>query len=305
MATTTSANLIVPEVWADAVGPTILGRAVIAQFAEVDDQLVGQPGETVIFPKFDYIGDADDLTENVAMTPTTLTMTDSRATIKEAGKALELTDNATLQALGSPNSEGQRQLGLSVARKIDKDLRVAAEVTETGEDSFGNAKTWAPLKVAAANLPMSWGRLVQGIALLGDEYDPADMAGIIVHSVQYAQLLVDPLFTDVSKFGADATILRGQVGKIGNMPVIVSDRATAVADVDPGAGTVAGYNALLIRKGALALKYKRRPIVETDRDILKRTNLITTNVHYAVKRVDDRGVVIIPTNGVVPTPVAA
>ena len=98
--------------------------------------------------------------------------------------------------------------------------------------------------------------------------------------------------------------VRGQVGKIGSMPVLASDRATAVADVDPGAGTVAGYNALLVKKGALALKYKRRPIVETDRDILKRTNLITTNVHYAVKRVDDRGVVIIPTNDVVPTPTA-
>lgn len=305
MATTTSANLIVPEVWADAVGPTILGKSVMVNLATVDDQLAGQPGETVIFPKFDYIGDAEDLTENVAMNITTLTMTDSRATIKEAGKALELTDTATLTALGSPDSEARRQLGLAVARKIDKDLRVAAEVTETGEDSFGTAKTWAPLALPVANLRLSWGRIAQAIALLGDEYDPSDMAGIVVHSVQYAQLMVDPLFVDVSKFGQDAVILRGQIGRIGNLPVFVSDRATAITDVDAGeAGNQAGYRALLVRKGALALKYKRRPIVETDRDILKRTNLITTNVHYAVKRVDDRGVVIIPTNAVVPEPTA-
>lgn len=304
MATTTKADLIVPQVWADAVGPTILGKSVMVQLADVDDQLVGIPGETVLFPKFDYIGDAADLTENVAMSVTTLTMTDSKATIKEAGKALELTDTAVLTALGNPQSQAQQQLAISVARKIDTDLRAAAEITETGTDSKGNAKTWAPLKVPAANLRMSWGRIAQGIALLGDSYDPADMAGLLVHSVQYAQLMVDPLFVDVSKFGSDAVILRGQIGRIGALPVFVSDRATAVADVDPGAGTQTGYNALLIRKGALALKYKRRPIVETDRDILKRTNLITTNVHYAVKRVDDRGVVIIPTNDVVPTPTA-
>lgn len=304
MATTTKANLIVPEVWADAVGPTILGRSVMAQIATVDDELAGEPGDSVTFPKFDYIGDADDLTENVAMTPSTLTMTDSKATIKEAGKALELTDSATLAALGSPQSEGQRQLGLAVARKIDRDLRAAAEITESGTDSFGNAKTWAPLAVPNANLRMSWGRMVQGLALFGDEYTADDMAGLIVHSTQYAQLMVDPLFVDASKFGENATPLRGQIGALGRVPVFVSDRATAVADVDPGAGTVPGYRALLIRKGALALKYKRRPIVETDRDILKRTNLITTNVHYAVKRVDDRGVVIIPTNAVVPEPTA-
>lgn len=304
MATTTKANLIVPQVWADAVGPTILGKSVFAQLATVDTDLVGQPGDSVTFPKFNYIGDADTLTENVAMTPTTLTMTDSKATIKEAGKALELTDSATLAALGNPDNEARRQLTISVARKIDTDLRAAAEVTENYNDSFGVAKTSQPLNIGNANLRMSWGRIAQAIALLGDDYEPQDMAGLLVHSAQYAQLMVDPSFTDVSKFGDQATTLRGQIGRIGGLPVFMSDRATAVADVDPGAGTVAGYNALLIRKGALALKYKRQPIVETDRDILKRTNLITTNVHYGVKRVDDRGIVIIPTSAAVPVPTA-
>lgn len=296
MATTTTANLIVPEVWADAVGPTILGKSVMIGLADVDDELVGQPGETVIFPKFGYIGDADDLTEGVAMGTTALSMVDSSATIKEAGKAVELTDNATLAALGNPNSQAQVQLALSVARKIDRDLRIAAEVTEVIDGT-----TYQPLKVPAANVPLSWGRLLQGFALFGDEYAPEEIAGILVHSVQSIQLMADPNFLSADKFGAGAVLQRGQIGAIGTIPVIVSDRATAVADVDPGAGTVAGYNALIIRKGALALKYKRRPIVETDRDILKRTNIITTNVHYAVKRIDDRGVVVLPTNAVVPT----
>lgn len=302
MATTTSANLIVPDVWADAVGPTILGRSVFAQIADVDDTLVGQPGETVIVPKWDYIGDAVDLTENVAMTTTTMTMTDSRAVIKEVGKALELTDTAVLTALGNPNGEAQRQLAIAVARKIDTDLRIAAELTETVNDSFGVSKTYAPLAVGLANLPLSWGRLVQGFGLMGDEYDPSDIAGIVVHSVQHAQLMVDPLFVDASKFGEGTAVQRGQVGRIGTIPVFVSDRATAIADVDPGAGTVTGYRALIIKRGALKLLYKRRPIVETDRDILKRTNIITTNVHYAAKRVDDRGVIIVPTNGTAPVP---
>lgn len=293
--TTTTADLIIPEVWADAVAPTILGRAVMVQLADTDDKLVGQPGETVIFPKFDYIGDADDLTEGVAMDTTKLSMSDSRATIKEAGKAVELTDSATLAAIGNPNSQAQTQLALSVARKIDKDLRTAAEYEHVNGGGGDEEASTAPLKLSV-NGPLSWNVLTQGFALWGDEYDPSEVAGIVIHSAQHQQLLNDPNFLSADKFGPGAVILRGQVGSIGLIKVFVSDRATAVADVDPGAGVVPGVKALLIRKSSLALKYKRRPIVETDRDILKRTNIITTNVHYAAKRVDDRGIVVITTS---------
>lgn len=292
--TTTTADLIIPDVWADAVAPVILGKSVMIQLADVDDQLVGQPGETVIFPKFDYIGDAVDLTEGVAMDTTKLSMTDSRATIKEVGKAVELTDSATLAAIGNPKSQAQTQLALAVARKIDADLRVAAERIVTGSSDPEDPNT-SPLVLAVTGA-LSWNVLTQGLALLGDEYDPDEIAGIVIHSVQHQQLLNDPNFLSADKFGPGAVIQRGQVGVIGRMAVFVSDRATAVTDVDSGTGgNQAGYKALIIRKGALALKYKRRPIVETDRDILKRTNIITTNVHYAVKRIDDRGVIVITT----------
>lgn len=296
MATTTTADLIVPEVWADAVAPTILGRAVWAQLADVDDQLVGVPGATVIFPKFNYIGDADDLTEGVAMDTTKLTMTDSKATIKEAGKALELTDNATLEAIGNPNSQAQTQLALSVARKIDTDLRNAAEYTHTNGGAGDEEATTAPLTVATTADRMSWAAFVSGIALLGDEYEPSELAGIVIHSAQYASLMLDRNFISNDVAGAgNGVIQRGRVGSIGTVPVFISDRNTKT-----GTGDATVYSAYIVRKGALALKYKRRPIVETDRDILKRTNIITTNVHYAAKRVDDRGVVILKTKALAP-----
>lgn len=292
MATTTTADLIVPTVWADAVAPTILGKSVFVPLADTDDDLVGEPGATVIFPKFGYIGDADDLTEGVAMGTTKLTMTDSRATIKEAGKAVELTDKATLAALGNPNSQAQTQLALSISRKIDTDLRTAAEFVVTGSVDPLNPNT-SPFIVATTYDRLSWTALVAAFGMLGDEYDPAEISGIVVHSAQYGSLLLDPAFQSVDKFGPGAVIMRGQIGSIATIPVFMSDRATKT-----GTGTGPDpyiYNALIIRKGSLALKYKRRPIVETDRDILKRTNIITTNVHYATKRIDDRGVIILKT----------
>lgn len=291
--TTSASDLIVPEVWGDAVMVTVLGKAVLLPLVDADDELVGVPGDSVNFPKFNYIGDADDLVEGVAMETTKLTMSDSKATIREAGKAVELTDNAVLTAIGRPNDQARNQLGLSISRKIDKDIRAAAELVVTGA-ADPNDNT-APLSVTVAG-PFSWAAYTAGTALFGDEYDPADLAGIVIHSAQHTALLNDPNFQSADKFGAGAVILRGQVGAIGSVPVFLSDRATTT---DNGA-TV---RALIIKKGAIQLKYKRRPVVESDRDILKRTNIITTNVHYAVKRVDDRGVVVITTDG--PNPVVA
>ncbi|GAA4815528.1 hypothetical protein GCM10025786_21460 [Nocardioides caeni] len=52
---------------------------------------------------------------------------------------------------------------------------------------------------------------------------------------------------------------------------------------------------LLMKRNALCLKYKRRPLVEKDRDILGRTTVVTTNVHYAVKRIRRNAVARIVT----------
>ena len=122
------------------------------------------------------------------------------------------------------------------------------------------------------------------------------MAGIVIHSKQHVDLLNDSNFVSVDKFGQNATILRGQVGAIATVPVFVSDRATTITDIDSGTtDNQAGYKALLIKKNSLSVLYKRQPLVETDRDILKRNTVVTVNAHYAVKRIDDRGVVVLPT----------
>ncbi len=76
------------------------------------------------------------------------------------------------------------------------------------------------------------------------------------------------------------------------MNILVSNRLTTA-----GTGAETTYNALLLRRGSLGLLYKRRPIVETDRDILARTTVVTTNVHYATHRLDDEGVVVLKTKG--------
>ncbi|MFD3911205.1 N4-gp56 family major capsid protein [Streptomyces sp. NPDC058603] len=278
--TTTSAQMLVPEVWADMVQAKFKGAMILGTLATEDNTLVGKPGDTVSFPKWTALGEAEDLTEGTPMTPEQLgTDPGNAATIKEAGKAVELTDKSRLVAFGDPYAETQRQLGVLIARKVDTDLRLAAEAAGV-------------ITVDASTEPLSWDVMVSGIEKFGDEWDPDNMAGLVIHSVQRAALLRDPNFISADKLGANAVIPRGVIGQAGGVNIYVSNRLTT-----SGTGAAMTYNALLLRRGSLGLLYKRRPIVETDRDILARTTVVTTNLHYATHRLDDEGVVVLKTRG--------
>ncbi|MFF9507298.1 N4-gp56 family major capsid protein [Streptomyces sp. NPDC014724] len=277
---TTVAQMIVPDVWADMVQAKFKGAMILGTLATDDNTLEGKPGDTVNFPKWTALGEAEDLTEGTPMTPEQLgTDPGNSATIKEAGKAVEITDKARLVAFGDPYAETQRQLGVLIARKVDTDLRLAAEAAGV-------------ITVDASTEPLSWDVMVSGIEKFGDEWDPENMAGMVIHSVQRAALLRDPNFISADKLGAGAVIPRGVIGQAGGVNIYVSDRLTTA-----GTGVDKTYNALMIRRGSLGLLYKRRPVVETDRDILARTTVVTTNVHYATHRLDDEGVVVLKTKG--------
>lgn len=302
MAQTTSTDLIVPTVWGDMMAAEFLGRTVFGQegaFAQVDDRLEGQPGERITLPKWTQLGGddkLDELSETGVIVPDKLDTDESNtAVIKEAGKGAEVTDRALLVGYGDPLAEVRRQFGVQTVNKIDGDLRASAEAGaaytlnhavdsgSTEDDSIDRAGRFGAGAVAFA------------LGKFGDDADPADMAGIVIHSKQRTDALRDPNFINASTYGPGQTIVRGQLGDIYGVPVIVSDR-TSQYDLDgAGAGTAMGYNALLIKRGALVLFYKRRPVVETDRDILARSTVVTTNVHYATGVANAKGIVVVKT----------
>lgn len=303
MAQTTASDLIVPQVWGPVIFNAVLARAVMRNFATVDDTLVGNPGDSVEFGSWDYIGDAADVAETDSLVPVKMGTNKDRVTIKEAGKAVELTDKSVLTALGRPQDEAVRQLSLSMARKIDADLVAAAYATNPDNDASGDTSFQAggPLTVATTLDKFDWKAYTLGAALWGDEYDPAELAGVVIHSAQSTDLMNDPNFIGLDKIGADSVLLRGQVGRIGSVPIVISDRVTKT-----GTGDDTVYNALIIRRGALALALKRDVQMEKDRDILARSTVLTAGAHYATKRTDNRGIVVVktyaPTLNGVPTP---
>jgi N4-gp56 family major capsid protein len=277
VAETTAANLIVPEVWGDLAQARFEGAVRVLNSGAVmtDDTLVGQPGDRINFPRWGRLGELDDLAEAVPMVPEAMTQSSSEAVIKEAGKAVELTDKALLTGLGDPRDEAQRQFGILAARKVDGDLIAQAQADETAAGGGQPYRFTAPAGATA----LSWGVVNEAIGMFGDEWDPAEMAGLFINSAQRTQVWNDDQFADASRIGGASVVRTGQIGEIAGLPVFVTNR-------------LAAGKFLIMKRNALGALYKRRPIVETDRDILKRTTVITTNVHYAVKRLDDKGVVV-------------
>lgn len=266
MAVTDSSAMIDPEVWADMVQAEFQGRTVMAGLAATDDTLEGSPGSTVSFGRFNALSDAADVAENDPLVPEAMSTQSGDLTIKEAGKAVELTDKSRLISLGDPQQEATRQVGITVARKIDTDLISAA--TGSGQ-VFGTRKT------VTGSGTFNWELIVNAFGEFGDEaVDTSAAAGLVIHSQEKTAVWKDDMFLSADKIGQGNQILRtGQFGEIGGVPVFVSDRVTA-------------GQAILVLNGALVIAYKRRPVVEQDRDILARSNVITTNVHYVAAALD-------------------
>ena len=152
-----------------------------------------------------------------------------------------------------------------------------AQADESGQ---GGGTPYA-FTTAAGKTKFTWlDAMVPAIGQFGDEWEPEDFAGLFINSVQLGEIMADSQYIDASKLGTGASAaVSGTIGRIGGVPVYVTNR-------------IAAGKFLLMQTGALGLLYKRRPLVESDRDILARSNVVTTTMHYAVKRLNDKGVAV-------------
>ena len=283
MAATFSTDLYAPEVWADLAQSQFKKKAIIVNSPAVltDDTLVGEPGDTINFPSWMLMSDMVDLAETDVLVPEKLTQKNSKATIKEAGKAAEWGDKAKLTGIGNIQDEAIRQFGILAARKVDADLIAAATASTAAGTTYadGTAATASnPLKLTATG-GFTWANIVKAGLLFGDEWDPAEFAGIYINSAAAEIMLNDEKFIQAAQgAGTNSLINGGLIGTKNGLQFFYTNR-------------LAANKALLLKRNSLGLFYKRRPVVEQDRDILARTTVVATNMHYGVKRILDEGVV--------------
>lgn len=269
VATTTMAQMINPEVLADMINATLPKLLRFSPLATVDTTLEGQPGNTIKFPAWTYIGAAADVAEGVAIPLDQMATSTKSVTVKKAGKGVEITDESVLSGYGDPIGEATRQLALSIADKIDSDLLTAALTT---------TQTIAAIPLAG-HLTVSG--LQSALALFNDEDDTPAVLVINPHDAMDLRNDAGANYLSGTEVGANA-VVSGVFGEVEGCQIVRSNKVAAGAPV-------------IIKAGALRLVMKRAAAVETDRDIVKKTNVITADEHYAAYLYDLTKVVKITT----------
>lgn len=274
MTQTKIAQLVNPEVLADMVSAKLPKMIKFTPLAYVERELVGQPGNAVTVAKWVYSGDAKDITEGEAIVPDQLTTDKSTMTIKKAGKGVEVTDEALLSGYGDPLGQAAHQISLAIANKVDNDLVVEAKkATQYVDDA-----------------PTTGAALDKALAVFEDEEDARYVA--LVNPQDAIALRAETVKEWVrgSEIGANI-VVSGTFGETHGVQIVRSKK------VEKGKGFLVKVSAVetdtddVAKYGAFVINLKRDVAVETDRDILKKTTVITGDEHYGVYLYDPTKVV--------------
>lgn len=256
-----------------------------------NNELVGKPGETISFPYFKLIGDAEDLEEDEAMSVDKLTDDEFKVTIKETGKAVGFTDKSLRVSVAgqSPEAvrervekEALRQMALKFAKKVDDDLiNDVLKVATNYHQGFTAA--------AATDVFNIGNLLTQKITSFGDKQDEA--VAHLMHSLHLLTLLKD---NTAGFLKADATHpfygANGYQGLLLGQAIFVNDKVPQLANVD-GKKAFAAYT---FKADPFGLIHAKDFQPEQDRDILSRQNIIAGTMWYGLTglhgkiSVDDR-----------------
>jgi N4-gp56 family major capsid protein len=272
--TTKSAHVIKPEVMADMVSEKLPAMIKFTPLAYVETELVGVPGDTLTVPKWTYSGDATDIEEGEAIPVDQIGTKKQTMTIKQAGKAIEITDKAALTSHGDIYSETARQIAMAIANKVDNDVITAA-------------------KTATQNIteaPVSVTNIDKALSIFDDEDDAKYVALISPKDAIKLRADAGQNWLRGSEIGADI-IVSGTFGEVAGVQIVRTKK------VEEGKGYLVKVSQDPSdsedeeKYGAFVINLKRDVEVEKDRDILKKTTVFSGDEYYGVYLYDDTKVV--------------
>jgi N4-gp56 family major capsid protein len=242
---TTLSGLLNPEVLAPRIEYKLTNAVKFAPLANIGYTLQGQAGNTLSMPFFHYVGDATVVAEGVATETTQLTSSSFTATIQKVTKAIEITDEAMLSAYGNIGDEAENQMVRSIAQKIDADVLTAMAT--------------ASLKNVDSSFTMD--TVADALVKFGE--DLTEETTLVISPSYYKAIRTDSNFVYINNGEAK---ISGTVGRLYGCDVVVTNKLTTTA--------------YIVRNGAIGLEYKRGINLEMDRDILKKTTVLSADVLY-------------------------
>ena len=264
MAQTLLANIINPQVMADMIDKKLVDLMKFAPLADIDYTLQGRPGNTVTLPFWNYIGDANTLTEGSSLNTVVLSANKTNATIKKVAQGVEITDEAVLSGFGDPIGEAADQLALAIASCVDNDvLAILHAISANTNVQYTTNNTTYP---AATDI-------VSALELFGEDIEDGPTVALVSPAV-YTQMRTAVganTWVPASEIAAGIAV-KGVVGEFAGCQVMVSNKLKTTG---AGAGDI-----YLVKPGALRIFLKRDTLIESDRDILKFTTTLTASKHY-------------------------
>ena len=275
--TTKLANLVDPEVMAPMISAKLEKAIKATPFAKIDTTLEGQPGSTITVPKYEYIGDAEEVAEGVAQGDAQLNTTTADYKVKKIVKDVTLTDEAVLSAYGNPVGEANSQLAKSLASKVDNDVIEAlmgGQVTKTFDSAI------------------SYNNVVDSIDLFVEEENVPKV--MFIHPHQVTTLRKDSNFISADKYNQEV-ILKGEIGMIANTRIVPTRKARNTEGtyyVNPIVELKAEEQTGDEELAAVTIYMKRGVNVETDRIVKGKKTLISADEHYVAALTDESKVVV-------------
>ncbi len=250
-------DLLNPQVIGARLEKELYPKMRFAPLALIDYTLEGRPGTTISLPYYNAIGAAVTVPEGTDIPIRKLTETTVPVTVSKVGIGVELTDEAILSANGTPLQEAISQMAQAIADKVDDDLLTALS-------GLGSGRTHT-----LGSNPIS-DEIADALVLFGDKVDEGGV--LVVDAAGYAKLRKANGWIPGTEVAADI-IVKGVVGMIHGLQVVVSSKITT--------------DYYIVKPGALAIYSKRETLVETDRDIIAKSTVLTADKHFATYLRDD------------------
>lgn len=263
MPDTLTTNMIVPEVVADMVETHLGDHITLLPLAIQDNTLVGQPGDTLKFPAFQYIGKADVVAENGEITPSVLDSTSVSSQVKKFAKAVRITDEAVLSGFGDPVGEAARQLAHSIDHAMD--------------DALFEQLARIPYSRLYPINGFSAANIADALTLFGEDLDGEKV--LLVNPQGFAALRKDPDYIRASDIG-QRMITSGVVGEIWGCQIVVSNKIR----LDTSLGELRYY---IVKPGALRLVNKQGTFLEVEREAKFMRNTLYASKHATAYLYDD------------------
>ena len=263
--TPTTGAVFIPEVWAKDVQMARRNRLVMANLVDTQYEDDLTYGDTVHITSIAEMT-ADAITPGTALVPVAPTETEQTLVIDQYyGKAIELQDMLVRQSKYDLRRPYTDVIGFALAKAIDASLLAR----------YANVDAAHKMTAVAA---LTFAGIVDAHTLLDEDNVPMEDRALVINARMLGDLRKLPEFTAYDETGREG-VREKEMGIVGTIYGTRVYLTNAVA-TDTGA-----YQGLLFHKSAFALAIQKRPEMESDRDILKKTDLISGSTLWGVKAV--------------------